>query len=118
MSVRLHILDATPKSGKTICLTCKRSTIVKGQNCEEVVLCAGPFSGNGSYGTVPFRVSSCGSYHPMNTPWLHEMKDIAWNIEARKRGPAGFTPPEGEDVMEVVIKKPREKYDPIDNVPS
>jgi hypothetical protein len=42
----------------------------------------------------------------MNVPWLHEMEQMAWKIEARKRGPVGFT--EGQLAeMEVVVTPPR-----------
>lgn len=112
--LQIKIQGATPKSGKSICLTCKKGTVVKGQNCQEVVFC-NVFQNSG--GVVPFRVAECGEYHPVNVPWLHEMEALAWKIEARRRGPAGFTTPD-EDVMEVVVVRPRNSGLPENCAPS
>lgn len=35
------------------------------------------------------------------------MEDMAWKIEARKRGPAGFGEAVKDDSMEVIITPPR-----------
>jgi len=117
MALQLHVIGGTPKQGKSLCMTCKHAGIVRGQNMEEHIECnQGMFSS--THSRVPFRVAECSSYHPSNMPWLHEMKAIAWNIEARKRGPAGFEKPvDGE--MEVVVTPPkkREGYSPLDDVP-
>ena len=103
LQIKIH--GATPKGGKSICLSCKRGKVVKGQNCQEVIFC-GLFSDVG--GRVPFKVSECGDYHPVNMPWLHEMEEMAWKIEARKRGPVGFNDPAArEEEMEVVVTRPR-----------
>lgn len=118
MSVQFKILGQTPKSGKALCVTCKRAKIIKGQRFEELILCH-IFNGSGTTGSrggvVPFRVAECSEYHPMNRPWLHEMEDMAWIIEARKRGPAGFeASPEDESIMEVVVTKPDKSNMPYD----
>lgn len=74
-----------------------------GQNCEEVIICGDHIFGPS--GRVPFKIASCSSYHPSNIAWLYEMKEIAWKVEARKRGPAGFTNPDTTE-MEIVITAP------------
>jgi hypothetical protein len=102
LQIKIH--GATPKGGKSICHSCKKATVIKGQNCQEVILC-GLFDGGGR---VPFKVAECGGYHPVNMPWLHEMEDMAWKIEARRRGPVGFNDPTArESEMEVVVVRPR-----------
>jgi hypothetical protein len=106
------IINGTPKSGKSLCLTCKHGKVVKGQECQEVLFCSSVFSKNYSYGYVPFRISECAEYHPSNMPWLHEMENMAWKIEARKRGPVGFEPDRCE--MEIVITKPTSSNLPED----
>lgn len=111
MALQIKISGATPVSGKSLCMTCKHASVVTGQNCEEIVLCH-LFTDGGSKGRVPFRVATCGTYHPSTVPWLHEMEDMAWKIEARKRGPSGFQAPAGEDIMEIVITKPRNSNSP------
>lgn len=105
MSLQIKIHGATPKGGKPLCHTCKYAQIVRGQNCEERIVCqSGIFSS--SSGLVTFKVAECHTYHPSNMPWLAEMENMAWRIEARRRGPTGFQKPE-EGEMEVVITRPR-----------
>lgn len=107
LSIKIH--GGTPHLGKSLCHTCKNAKIVKGQNCEERIVCGanlfsrGPFSDNG---VVTFRVSECSKFHPINMPWLHEMEEMAWTIEARRRGEKGFRLQEGEGEMQVVITRP------------
>lgn len=100
----IKIAGATPKGGKSLCSTCKCASIVRGQNCEEIVFCARVFGDTKYGGIVPFRVAECGSYHPTNVPWLHEMEAIAWEVKAKKRGTVGFS--EGATEMEYEIKPP------------
>lgn len=103
------VVGGTPKTGRSLCLTCKRGKVIRGQECQEMVFCTGPFS-NGT-GRVPFRVAECGDYHPSTMPWLHEMEDMAWKIEARKKGAVGFSDPENTE-MEVIITKPKSSNTP------
>lgn len=107
MSITIKINGGTPKHGKSLCHTCKNASIVKGQNLEELIICqANMFVP--SKGRVTFRVAECSAYHPTNMPWLHEMEAMAWMIEARKRGPVGFS--EGQ-AMEIIITPPDGKRD-------
>ena len=108
----LKIIGGTPKSGPSICKSCKHAKMIKGQNCQELVLCHLFPTYSGAPGNVPFRIADCASYHPTNMPWLHEMQEIAWMIEARKRGPVGFEPDKCD--MEIVITKPRSSNLPED----
>lgn len=105
LSIKIH--GETPKSGKAICHSCKHASVVIGQNCEERIICGeyGLWNPHGP-GIVRFRVASCGAYHPTNQAWLHEMKEMAWKIEARKRGPAGFGEAVKDESMEVIITPP------------
>jgi hypothetical protein len=110
MALQIKISGGTPKQGKSLCTTCKWAEITRGQNMEEHVECNyGMFS---AYrGRVPFRVAECNVYHPSNMPTLEEMKAIAWNVEARKRGPVGFEKSETteENEMEVIVTPPKKK---------
>jgi hypothetical protein len=106
MSLKIKVCNETPKGGKTICATCSKALVVKGQNGEERIVCiSGLFEPNG---LVTFKVAECGGYIPFNVPSLYEMEQIAWKVEARKRGPSGFTVPDGEDKMEIIVKPPRD----------
>lgn len=117
MSVQFKIVGGTPKLGKSLCATCKHAVHAKGQNMEEVVRCRGGVFGSGSDGPsfVPFRIAECSEYHPLNMPYLYEMREIAWNIEARKRGQAGFKKEEPGDIQ-VVVTKPKRSHDPLDDI--
>lgn len=121
MSVKIKINGATPKTGKSICLSCKSASVVRGQNMEEKIVCdAGMW--HESKGVVNFKVAECSDYHPVNMPWLREMEAMAWKIEARKRGPTGFAkagsiPQEGDkNEMEVTVEPPKRR-DPLDDYP-
>lgn len=106
---------ATPKAGKSLCVTCKHASVVKGQNCEELIFCNSDMWPHGK--PVPFRVAECGSYHPLNVPWMHEMEQMAWKVEARRREKPGFAaavPEPQEEVMEVTIKPPTKRRAPWD----
>jgi len=106
MSIQLKISGATPKSGKSICASCKHAKHIVGQNCQQVTFCH-LFAGFGSSrGPVPFRVAECNDYHPATMPWLHEMEEMAWKIEARRRGPAGFGDAVTQTEMEVIVSPP------------
>jgi hypothetical protein len=95
----------TPKTGKPLCKSCKHASFVRSQTGVERTVCDTHLF-NASKHIVTFPVYSCTAYHPSNVPWLNEMEDMAWIVEARKRGPAGFQQP-GEGEMEIVINKPR-----------
>lgn len=105
----LKILGGTPKTGAPLCNSCRHRRYVRTQDGKEVTRC-GAFM-FGEYAPVPFPVYECSGHHPVNTPFLHEMEDIAWVIEARRRGPSGFAEgaPLEEGEMEVVVTKPRER---------
>lgn len=111
MSLSIKIHGGTPKLGKSLCHTCKQAKIVRGQNCEERIICAaglfdtGALVGKGS-GVVTMKVAECGKYHPMNMPWLWEMEEMAWIVEARRRGQSGFQPSHEGDEMSVRIVPP------------
>lgn len=104
MGLQIKILGATPTSGRSLCMTCKHASVIMGQNCEERVICKAHELWLPDH-TVKFKVASCGGFHPANMPWKYEMEDMAWIVEARKRGPTGFKNGDGE--MEVVIRGPR-----------
>src|SRR6266478_8305309 len=107
MSLHIKILGGTPVSGKSLCHSCREGKVVRGQNKEEKVVCE-------SYGlwydtryVVTFPVAECSEYKPKNMPSLSEMEDMAWKVEARKRGPSGFSAPENN--LEIVISPPSKK---------
>ena len=109
MSFKFKIVGATPTSGPPLCLKCKYATGVRSQNGKEVLFCKADLFPSG---VVPFKVAECGKFHPINVPWKYEMEEIAWQVIARKRGPAGFGEAvRNENEMEVIIKPPNDNSD-------
>ena len=107
--LQIKIIGATPKAGKPLCITCKNATVVKGQNCEEIIFCGRVFGETKYAGVVPFKISECGEYHPSNQPSLYEMEEMAWIVKARKRGAVGFEPDTSE--MEILVTPPKKDGD-------
>lgn len=109
------VQGATPTNGPSLCKTCKFSWIVTGQNNEEVVTC----EVTGDPQRMRFKVSTCTKFAQFGVPSLYDMRQIAWNIEAKKRGPTGFgAPPSKEGDMELVISPPKKHvgtYSPEDD---
>jgi hypothetical protein len=108
--IQIKIQGETPRGGRSICHSCKHASVVKGQNCQEFVKCGAEMFKQ-THHVVAFRVAECSSYHPTTMPWLHEMEQMAWTVQARKRGPTGFSNPE-ENEMEVTIEAPENSVNP------
>lgn len=113
------VLGGTPKSGKSLCLSCGNMARRIGQDLQEEIFCSAyafenPIIGSGN--RVPFRVSECTEYQPFNQQGIKEMKEIAWIIQARKKGPSGFSEgvtsnnEETETIIEILPPKEK-KYD-------
>ena len=110
--LQIKVSGGTPKAGKSLCLSCKHAKIVRGQNCEERIVCDSGSLWSSSRGLVTFKVAECGEFHPVNMPWKYEMEEMAWIVEARRRGPAGFQPEDNE--MEIFITPPKSSNgDPV-----
>ena len=109
------IIGGTPKSGKSLCYSCTHCSRRIGQNLEEEVFCGSPsFSGEMGYPSkVRFRISECSEYRAFNSPSLGMMKEIAWTIQTRKRGPTGFQPnapptePDKANETEITVEPPK-----------
>jgi hypothetical protein len=125
----IKIQNATPKSGKSLCSSCKYQRLVRGQNLEEITICSANMFGSTIQGAaisvnqwswlqqipgqIRFKVEECSSYADVNTASLEEMQKIAWEVTARKRGGAGFaggmTDP---NELETVITPPKNQPAP------
>jgi hypothetical protein len=122
----IKIQNGTPKSGKSLCTSCKHLRHVKGQNLEEIAICSANMFGATIQGAtasvnqwswlqqipgrILFKVEECSSYADMNTASLEEMQKIAWEVTARKRGGAGFAGgTTNPDELETVITPPKDQ---------
>ena len=88
--MRLKVYRGTPpQSGRTLCETCKHSTITRGRRLEEeIIRCEAQ-----SVGTtfVTFVVTECSAYLDAALPSYHELFEKAWVLRPRDgRHPAGF----------------------------
>jgi len=82
------VRDGTPISRESLCLGCRNARIVKGLNFERIVHCIA--FGQQSI-QISFPVVECSAYDDKSLPPLYEMKEIAWVVKSRNRGPMGFT---------------------------
>lgn len=57
---------------------------------------------------MPFAVGECSVYDDKRLPSLDMMRQIAWEVKSRNRGPVGFAP--DPEKMEIVITPPPERY--------
>ena len=88
--MRLKIYRGTPpQNGRTLCETCKHSTITRGRRLEEeIIRCEAQ-----SVGTtvVMFIVTECSAYLDAALPGFHELFEKAWILRPRDgKRPAGF----------------------------
>lgn len=81
---------------------------MRGINLQEAVYCraGGPVALH-----VRFPVERCTAFDDARTPSLWEMKEIAWEVKSRNRGPIGFA---GEESGLVVTVEPpnKERFTP------
>lgn len=116
MSGNFKVLNGTPKSGKSLCLSCGNMARRVGQNMEDEIYCKSytfenTLNASGST-RVPFKVAECTEYQPFNQSDLKSMEEMAWIIQVRKRGPAGFTGnkkgKDNKETLEIEIVPPKE----------
>jgi hypothetical protein len=98
------VIGGTPRSGASLCLTCRNAQVMRGQNFEQHVFCHVPAKGL----EVTYPVSSCSSYDDKRQPALYHMQKIAWNITTTKHVKPGF---EGDKSTSEVTVTPPEKSD-------
>lgn len=95
MAMNFKILNGTPKSGKSLCLSCGLMARRISQDMEEQVYCTSNrfIESYGRGKLVPFKVAECSEYRAFTSQSLTDMYSMAWNVQARKKGPVGFTGP-------------------------
>ena len=92
------VIGGTVKGGsESICKSCRGAQIIYGVNNQEVVFCRKLEKRMG------FPVTSCSIYDDKRLPDLYDMKDTAWIVRSRNRGPMGFA---GEEKREIVVEPP------------
>ena len=91
------VRNGTPYGCSSICNTCRNAQVVRGINLQEFIYC-------GSLGrAVRFPVERCTMYDDSRGPSLQRMREIAWEVTSRSRGPVGFS---GGSGLEIVIQPP------------
>jgi hypothetical protein len=100
-SIKVH--GGTPQGSKSICLTCTNAFVAHTGNLQTVVRCRSLVDDP----TVPQPVVQCSHYEDKRIPSKYDMEKIAWVIETRNRGAAGFSGAE----REVQIRPPKKRDD-------
>lgn len=102
--MNIKIRGGTLPGGKSLCFSCNHSEVIRGQNGQEVILC-GALSWDRRQ--ITFPVAECTMFRSGGSISLSSLKEIAWVVQARRRGPAGFEP--NEDNIEITITPPQPK---------
>ena len=93
MSIGIKVLQGTPLSGKNLCISCANMSRRVGQNLEDEIHCSSyKFETMNGDSIVKFKIASCTEYRPFNQQGIKDMEKIAWVIQPRTKGPAGFQP--------------------------
>ena len=88
--MRLKIYRGTPpQTGRTLCETCKHSTITRGRRvAEEIIRCEAQSAGTT---VVTFVVTECSAYLDTTLPSYSELLEKAWILRpGHGKRPAGF----------------------------
>ena len=93
------VQGGTPTGNKSICATCRHAQNTTGLNLQVRTRCNANYN-HPVYITYP--VSVCSMYDDKRMPSFYNMEQIAWTIQTRSRGPAGFA----GNMNEVVISPP------------
>lgn len=101
------VIGGTPRSSDSLCKTCRAAFHVRTVNLGEIVICRAIGSGL----RIPVPIAECGSYDDKRQPGLYDMQQIAWQVQTRNRGIAGFAPDKN---LTIEIEPP----DPLRNQPA
>lgn len=108
--MRVKVYRGTPaQSGRSLCETCKHSTITRGRRLqEEIIRCEAQSAGTT---LVTFVVTECSAYLDSTLPSYHELFEQAWILRPREgKRAAGFV--RTRDLL------PDERFDLMRDVPS
>lgn len=93
----IKVRDGTPKTATSLCVSCRYATVIKGSNFQYMIRC------HRIEQMVRFPVSECSEYENKSMPTQYDMEQIAWIVQTRNRGPAGFQ----GDKTEIEIVPPK-----------
>jgi len=99
VSISIKVFGGTASSDeKSLCLSCKRATIIRGQALDEEIIECGALSGGGDRlsgggDRIRFKVTSCNAYRDSAQPSLQDMQELAWVLKTDNRTRTiGFVP--------------------------
>jgi len=93
------VQGGTPIGHQSLCSTCRYAQNIQGYEFQTINIC----NRNGMRPqVVEFSVERCSGYDDKRVPSLYDMEQIAWSVQSRNRGPAGF----GQDNVEIEIEPP------------
>lgn len=97
----IKVRNGTPKTATSLCISCRHATVIKGSNFQYMIRC------HQIEKTIDFPVSECSTYDNKAHPQMYQMEEIAWIVQTRNRGPAGFK----GDKTEIEIVPPKKKVE-------
>jgi hypothetical protein len=102
--MKIKVRGGTLPGGKSLCFSCNHSDVIRGQNGQEIILCKAL---SWDRKRITFPVAECTMFHSGGSISLSSLKEIAWIVQARPRGPKGFEP--SKDNIEITISPPPPK---------
>lgn len=89
----------TPVGNKSLCVTCRYAKNTQGLHLQQHTTCLythyKPIE-------ITYPISTCSVYDDKRMPSYYQMEQIAWIVQTRSRGPAGFA----GNMNDVVIRPP------------
>ena len=74
----------------SLCLSCSNCVVAKTVANVTMVKCY-------DFGNIIDTIEECSAYRDKNQPSEYQLEKIAWEIDPKKKGAAGFKPPEKEN---------------------
>ena len=93
------VIGGTPQGSQSLCATCRFAQNMRGLNMQQESICLRTQPNR----LIKFPVETCSGYDDKRIPSLYDMENIAWRVQTRNRGPAGFAP---DGTLEVEIERP------------
>jgi hypothetical protein len=98
------VFGGTAKDGISLCKSCRHAQNIRGMQHQEETYC----NAGQPARRIAFPVFSCSIYDDKRISSLYDMREIAWVIHSRSRGPMGFA--DDPDSKMVVTVDPPPKY--------
>lgn len=107
--MRTVVRDGTERNERSLCLSCKNSTVVRGHRMEPIMECSEINNTSALNRMQP--VLRCSAYHQKGQPTIYHLQQIAWELKPNKNtGKLGFHKPETNKHTSIFIPHSGEEF--------